>query len=41
MATMVKSFEHNEMRELNKWILELNTAYAQENVLGLIQKNEY
>ena len=22
------------------WILELNTAYAQENILGLIQKKE-
>ena len=40
MAKMSKSFQHNEMRELNLWILELNTAYAQENILGLIQKNE-
>ena len=43
MAKLSKSFQENEMRDFNLWILELNTAYAEENILdilGLIQKNE-
>ena len=43
MAKLSKSFQENEMRDFNLWILELNTAYAEENMLNilrLIQKNE-
>jgi len=43
MAKLSKSFQENEMRDFNLWILELNTAYVEENILdilGLIQKNE-